>query len=578
MSHIKRINREAKVLPFERDGAFYLRRGTHRLERNNLLEAVANYRRAHRKEPDNLQFTLALAEALTQMQRFEESNSLLLPLLRREDLPGECYFGMACNFIGLQQFDYAQDSLERYLTEEPEGPYAYDAMDMLDAIESDDIFYRLPDIPTEREVAAQEACARGRRLMEQGEARRSVAVMEAAAARYPELSFVRNNLAMAYFCRKQTNRAIVEARAVLEREPENVQARCNLILFLHGEKREKEAAAELVHLRHEDLTRDPDDLNRMAVTFMEFGLFADAQQALKRLLALFPYDEGATHRMAVCNYQLGHFLEAREGYDRLLKINPDDTIARYYRTICQKAVDGEPEDIVFLAYYQVPYTEILRRVRAINAELKAEREVLQARWEGDSQFRSMLLWALRLPEISAKRALLVLIADFRDEHAVRTLKGFLLDPDQPDGLKNEAFLLLRALGEREPYIAIMNGALVESRGAMAGPVQVPEDMPAAYQRVAAIALDSMHGTHSHAAISAAMEILSRYLEANPKPPHLSRAQIYAMAAALEYLAGRKIEGDASLSKGQICTHYGISLVRLNNALGRLGTYAKEPRP
>jgi len=569
-------NRKAKVLPFERDGAFFLRRGAQRMERNNLLEAVANYRRAYRKEPGNLQYTMALAEALTQMQRFEESNSLLLPLLRREDLPGECYFGMACNFIGLQQFDYAQDSLERYLTEEPEGPFAYDAMDMLDAIESDDVFYSMPGIPTEREVAAQEACARGRRLMESGEVRRSIAVMEAAAARYPELSFVKNNLAMAYFCKHQTGRAILEARGVLEKEPENVQARCNLILFLHAAGEEAEAKKEIARLREEDATRDPDDLNRMAVTFMEFELFEDARNALRRLLALFPYDEGATHRMAVCCYHLGHFLEARDCYDRLLKINPDDTIAQYYRGLCQKAVVGEPEKAAWLAYYQVPYTEILRRVRFINDSLKVDQDSLIHRWEKDAAFRSLILWALKLPEISAKRALLALIADFKDEHAARALKQFLLDPDQPDGLKNDVFLLLRSLGEREPYIAIMNGALVESRGVGGASFEVPEGMPAAYQRVAAIALDSMHGAHGPEAISAAMNILSRYLAAVEKPPHLSKAQVYAMAAALEYLACRATEGDEGLSKGQICSHYGISLIRLNNALSRLAPSAREP--
>jgi cytochrome c-type biogenesis protein CcmH/NrfG len=102
--------RMGRVIPFERDGAFFLRRGSERLERNNLLEAISNYHRAERRDPENVEIQLAIAEVLTEMHRYEQSNRLLFPLLSLSESPAECFFGIACNFLGLQEFSHAHDS------------------------------------------------------------------------------------------------------------------------------------------------------------------------------------------------------------------------------------------------------------------------------------------------------------------------------------------------------------------------------------------------------------------------------------------------------------------------------------
>ncbi len=559
---------KAKIIPFERDGEFFLRRGSQRLERNDLLEAAASYRQACRKEPDNVEYQLALAEVLTEMHRYEESNRLLFPLLSLPEFPSECYFGMACNFFGLQEFHHAHDSLESYLSLDPDGPFSYDAVDMLDALESDDELYSIPGVLPQREQDAQAVCSKSRHLMENGDIKQAISTLKAASARYPDLTFVRNNLAMAYFCNHQSVQAMEEVQAILERNPEDVQAHCNRLLFLHDAKRPQEDMTDFAFLQ-QSRTQDPDDLNRMAVTFMELGHYQEALGALKRLQAIFPYDESANHRMGVCYYQLKQYAPARDCYDRLLKIDSDDTIAKYYRVLCQKAILGKPEPVDWMHHYQVPYVEVLRRIRAINSSIKREQKDLARLWEQDRDFHGLLLWGLRLPEPVAKRALLSLIFSFGGQDAEYALRDFLLDSSQPDAIKREVFGLLRQMGAKEPYVAIMDGQLVQSRSGLS--CQVPENLPPAYQRILAVMLESMAGTRSPDCMEAGVAIYERYIKSlgEGRYPRLTKGQVYALAAAIEYLACHRCPNEQGISKGQLCSAYGISLTRLNNALSKL---------
>ena len=136
----KRIEKQlighGKVLPFQQKGEFFLRRGMTKLDRNNLLDAIVNYRQALALEPENAEYKLALAEVLTEMNRFEESNRILLTLFEGgTSTISECYFGMGCNFIGMQDYDHARDSFEHYATIDPDGEFADEAYDMLDVLE-----------------------------------------------------------------------------------------------------------------------------------------------------------------------------------------------------------------------------------------------------------------------------------------------------------------------------------------------------------------------------------------------------------------------------------------------------------
>lgn len=556
--------RMGRVIPFERDGAFFLRRGSERLERNNLLEAISNYHRAERRDPENVEIQLAIAEVLTEMHRYEQSNRLLFPLLSLSESPAECFFGIACNFLGLQEFSHAHDSLESYLALDPDGEFVSDALDMLDVIEDEHMLYSMPGVQAPEEREAMNACARGRQLLENGRMDEAVKLLSEAAKKQPEMHFVRSNLALAHFCKKDFRRAMETVRNVLSEVPDDVQAHCNLLLFLHAAKDDEGVEREMGFLKQAS-TEDPQDWNRMAVVFMELGRMQDALSVLKKLQVAFPYDEGTLHRLAVCRYHLGQYREAQACYDRLLKIDPADTVAAYYRRICHRAAQGRPESIDWLYHYQVPYLEVLRRVRAINEASRQPHEALKHRWQTDENFRSLLSWSLRMPEPSAKRAVLAMIAGFSDRQAERILRHFQLDQMQPDAVKQDVFAMLKHMNAQEPYIAYLDGHLVQSRVSMRSVAK--GHMPGAYQRVLEVAMETMQNVRSSACIMEAVEVFQKYLKGANGLPQLREQQVYAMAAALEYIACRNREEE--VTKVQLCSAYGVSPVRLNNAISKI---------
>jgi len=554
-----------RVIPFERDGDFFLRRGSERLERNDLLEAISNYHQAYRRDPGNVEIQLAIAEVLTEMHRYEESNRMLFPLLSMEESPAECFFGIACNFLGLQEFSHAHDSLESYLALDPDGEYVADALDMLDVIEDEHMLYSMPGVQQPEERDALGACARGRQLLENGRMEEAVRLLQDAAKKQPEFLFIRSNLALAYFCRKDFKRAMECIRQVLAEAPDDVQAHCNMLLFLHAARDEAGIEKELAFLKA-SATEDPQDWNRMAVVFMEIGHMQDALPVLKKLQTAFPYDEGTLHRMGVCRYHLGQYRQAQLCYDRLLKIDPQDTIAAYYRRVCRKAADGRAESVDWLYHYQVPYLEVLRRVRLINEASRQPREQLRERWQKDDAFRTLMIWSLRLPEPAAKRAVLSMIAGFGDREAERVLRHFQLDQFQPDSIKQDVFAMLKHLSAQEPYIAYIDGRLVQSRVSVRS-IAKDKNISAPYQRALELALEHMQKLRPAGCVVEAAEVFARYIKNAGEPPEMREQQVYAFAAALEYIACRN-QGE-EVTKAQLAAEYEVSLVRLNNAVSKV---------
>jgi len=56
-------------------------------------------------------------------------------------------------------------------------------------------------------------------------------------------------------------------------------------------------------------------------------------------------------------------------------------------------------------------------------------------------------------------------------------------------------------------------------------------------------------------------------------PRISREQVFAMAAALEYLAC--LRSGEEIGKSELCDKYGVTLLRFNNALSRIAGVKTE---
>ena len=405
------------MLQFAQDGEFYYRSGSSKLEKNDLTGAIASYRMALKLDPKNYDAVLGIAEILTAMGRTEESNRLLMVKFREEERPAEAYFGMGCNFFAQREYDQARMSFDKYLDEDPEGEFAYTAYDMAEAIDDGTAqAYQEGPFAVPGYTEAEQA----RRLMEKEDFKGAIELLEKTVEEHPELSYARNSLALCYYCVHDYDKATDQVGAVLKEEPQNIQAHCNLAIFMRGAKDDVGLKRQVDYLKTV-ATEDADDLNRLCVTFMDLREFAVALPIAKKLYNKKSFDPAVIHRLGLCAYYTGEWAYALSCYDKLIKIDGEDSIARFYRGICKAAIMGAPKAMSLMLNYQVPAEEVIARIKKLNEYIHIPREKLMEMWKEGGDVRMTAKWGLTLPDQSVKRAILSFIASFRDETAEEIL-------------------------------------------------------------------------------------------------------------------------------------------------------------
>lgn len=565
MTHKLRAAKGGKVLSFEQNGEFYLRSGMTKLDKNDLLGAMASYRTALDKDPDNPDIILAIAEILTAMQRYEESNRLIMSRFAVDERPSVAFFGMGCNFMAQREYDQARMSFDKYLELEPDGEFAYSAYDMAEAIDdgSAQSFGGVQD-------KAKESAEIARRMMEQEDFKGAIESLEKLIDEQPELILPRNHLALAYYCVHDYDRATEQVGEVLRRDPSNIRAHCNLAVFMRGARDDLGLKRQVEYLKSVH-PEDIDEMNHLGVTLMEVREFGAATGIFKKIQQSRPYEAGVLHRLALCHYHTGDYPAAVKLYDKLLQIDRQDTIAAYYRSACRAAERGEKRQMSLVLNYQVPPEEIVQRIRRINEYIHTPREELQKLWHRGSDLQTLSKWGLTLSDVSVKRAMLSFIASFKDKAAEGMLRDFALQREHGMDIKRDAFALLKNMGAKEPYLSYVNGELMESRVSLV-PV-LPKDMPKVYAEVLESCLGYMRGIRDNECMSVAVKIWTTYVEGLTGFRPLSRGQVLGLAAAIEYVACRR-QG-VEVTKWELCSKYGISVARFNNALAKLGKQEEE---
>ncbi|HHY83150.1 MAG TPA: tetratricopeptide repeat protein [Clostridiales bacterium] len=453
-------NRLKKVVPFDQDGSFFYRKAKKYIENNNYINALNYYRKAIEKDPDNLEYSMDLAEVFSEMGYYHESNLILFYIMQKNPSRTECYFAIGCNFLGLQEFSKARDSLQKYLEADEYGFYAEEAQNLLEVLQSQEFFienFNEAD-PVRDETLA--LATRGKDLLDKGDYRQAVRVLEKAAQRDPGLIFARNNLALAYFCIGKLDKAIEICLDILEEYPNNVHANCNIAFFLN-EKGDSEASNKYIERVISIKTEDVDDLYKVAVTLCEMGQHRRVNQLLKKLLQYKPYDTKVLHYMAVSCYNLKMFKSAYKYWDKVEKINPNNTISSYYKHYVRSIMKNEREFTELPYHFQVPYDEIIRRVKTIHDLLKLPSVDLAEKWKNGNALDSLLRWGLDLNDVMIKKAILNVVASFRDEKAEQFLRAFVLRKTEGKEQIREALTLLKEMNAKEPYLAYVDDSIVE---------------------------------------------------------------------------------------------------------------------
>lgn len=515
------------VLRFEQKARFHYLKYQKLADRGNYIDALVALRAAAAKDPENTDYQMELAELYTELCCFDESNYIFFSLIAKEKGdPGDCVFGLGCNFFGLRDADKARECFTRYLEEFPEGMYTYEAQDFLDLMEYEEAEALEDDIPP----GAYDIAEEGKDLLDQGEYEQAIRVLSTALQKYPDLLFIKNNLALAYYCCGETEKSQELTREVLAAEPENLHATCNKILFENslgpGESWE-DCIAALDRLVPEEL----DEKVKLALTYCELMEDERAYRILQTVLEEMPYDARTLFLMGASAANTGRYAEAFDYFMDMIKIDPENTIALYYKNLVQEVCDGKRESVRILYAYQVPMEEIRRRMAFINASLQKGTEELQRLWREDEVFSSLLVWGLSLGELSVKRAVLDIIGNFADKKAEGILRRYLLRRSEPDPAKNDALLALRRMGALQPYIAYISGKITEIRVGMVEDAKTR--LYPSSQKVLERIIEGADILNAREIMPFALEIFGRYISAQKQAPLMRNTN--AWAAAILYI-------------------------------------------
>ncbi|GAE27154.1 TPR repeat protein [Halalkalibacter wakoensis JCM 9140] len=229
-----------KVVPLFQSGDYFFHRGIAAYRKNHLQRAIKLLERAVKLTNTEPVFHVQLAAVLSEIGEYERSNEILENVLAENKDVAECYFFMANNYAYLGLFERAERMTLRYLELSPDERFTQDAKDLLELLrferEEEDDWEEIEE--DEDELLAQ--FERAHYLIRQGNMSQAVPVLQKIMDEHPTYWTAHNQLAEALF-QMGDESAFDLCYTVLEKDPGNLFAICNLALFYHKNGEAKKA-------------------------------------------------------------------------------------------------------------------------------------------------------------------------------------------------------------------------------------------------------------------------------------------------------------------------------------------------
>jgi tetratricopeptide (TPR) repeat protein len=556
-------NRNNKVLSFNQPAEFFIKKAEKHIDAGNFLEALALYRCVLGMEPENVDYLLSIAQIYSEMGLYAESNDVLLKIAKYGNTPTECLFALGCNYMGLKNYELADEAFEQYLAIDPEGEYAEDIDELFDIMDEEDYEEdgALHDIS--RRLMYEEAFE-GKLCLDKGDYKNAIKHLEKVVQRDEMMHSAMNNLALSYFFDGRKSEAIELSKRVLNSQPLNLHACCNLALFYSDMNDHANAAVSLDKLNSmNDI--EPEDMHKVALTYCELGYHQKAYHMFQKIVMFQPYDIRILHFCGLAAYNCGQYAESLSYFVKILKIDPDNSLAQYYKTRAEDAKrNGSRKELEYV--YQVQFDEIKRRISYLNECLKQKDGSLKDKWENDAFFKSIIFWGLHYGDEYIKKIVLEIMSMFSDTRVEEAFRDFLLKSSETDDIKNDIFMYLKKMGAKEPYVAYIKGAIAEVRVGT-----VSEDLKSLPQRYAD-ALSSFIGharpRYNDEFVALGVELMLNIVKGRKDDGKWIKTPD-AFAAALELYVCETTEDIQPPSKRELSEVYSISVPTLNRYFAEL---------
>jgi len=552
MAKKKRVSVTAQnpnVIPVRMDAAFFFERAVQSLDRYRYDKALKYFRRAAEFEPDNPVNHCNLAGILSEMGNYSESNEILLKILTDiDETMTECHFYMANNFANMEDYESAEKALVQYLEKDPHGQFLEESQEMMEMLSY--VLDRPMSVPYIRSREMLSEHDKARLLLEEGKFIEAMRILERLVQKHEHFLAARNNLALAYYYLGYFEKALSTIHAVLELDPGNLHALCNLAVFcqhMGDTERLRELTAVLVKI----YPLHPDYVFKLAMTLGVIGEHAVSYRLFRQLVRYHhAADPSLYHYAAAAACNTGRFGEAEKLWRTAEKLDPSSEIPKFYLNQLQKMKEGEFRTAVSY-HYHLPFEEQFRA-------LEKSGEGIPDPFKRDPLIRSSFFWALRHGDTRTKLQVIQLFGMIADSEVKEALLSFVTDPDEDDYVKKVAVFVLRRMGLAGPLKVCLGGKNMELSASPFSPnLPVWEEK---WQSVLELALNKMSNRYDmiqrHDLETLWVEYLTRVF---PDVPKITK--IEGWSAALEYLTAKMHR--RSISYHEVAARYGVSIATVS---------------
>ena len=261
----------------------------------------------------------------------------------------------------------------------------------------------------------------------------------------------RNYIAMCEIISDKCEQAEEECRAILKRNPADVQALTTLAAVKSQQKKSGEAREIAYKLLSLD-AQAPDDIYKIATVCCENKLHDKAYELFKKLENDLAYDFSILFFRAISAYNCGRIEESLTAFDTLLTIYPNAVTADYWRFIVSKNANLSPEYREELEYfYRLPKSEGQTNLEFLTAFARLNDRASRTLCES-ADIEGCVRWCFdegdgnNPYELHLLGATCAVKAGFND-----TVRDILLDAFLPDGIKMETLSEIVSRNEGGDY-------------------------------------------------------------------------------------------------------------------------------
>ncbi|MFZ5352993.1 MAG: tetratricopeptide repeat protein [Bacillota bacterium] len=543
-----------KIVQFERSAEFYFDLGYKYIQKGKLKTALRYIEKAAKSKPkdDFVQFNYA--GLLAELGEVEHSTEVLQNIVKNINPKySECYFGLGCNYLQMQKIKKAIKYFEQYLEIDPDGEFSEEAEDLLEMlIMIKDANNNLDDDELEKIYKLEEDAIKH---LERKEYVNAVEKFETVVELLPNAIPARNNLSLAYYYLGEVDKAIELAKEVLNYEPENIHANCNLTIYYNKRKLDNWVEKQVKEVKM--LSSDnPDYLFKIADTLGSLGRHNDAYKAYKKLLLVESENSLYTHYAAIAAYNCGKYSESIRLWEKLEKLDKENHLSEYYIARARECMDDSTKQVPLMYLYQLPKDEISSRIDRIYKFLELSKMESQAFVERPENLE-LLYFALCFDKHFIRK---LIFNKFKNDYirgSEKILSTYALRGDVEDYIKAEIIFLLDILSVPKPYKIFLQGRVVEINGEPLNCLEL--DHKEQWMNVVDMAIHGMKGRYSNNYEDTVKKIWFTFIKyLYPEVPHISKAEVWA--AALEYTYSR-IRG-YEYTQSEIAGFYGVSTGKL----------------